>query len=277
MARQSPILTSLNRGEVSPQLLGRTDLEHLRMAAQIQENFQPRVLGPMQMRPGSANVGQVQGGNYLTKLIPFVASFGETAIIELNQNQMRVWKCDAADKIPPYLVTRAAVGTSIADFGALGGWTTTSTGAARINSNTAGLAIWNVNSGASATAWTAVSVDPADQATEHALRFNVLDGPIQFQVGLSATDDSIFGAQVLDTGVYSMAFTPNAGTIYVTFTSYINPETTNTLTQTQPNGLMTVRVGKIAVESAGVMTIPTPWGDPSLLSPLRSGAMRRRT
>lgn len=264
MASQSPLLFSFNRGEISTQLLGRTDLEHLRLAAQIQENWQPRVLGPMSLRPGSAFIGDVASATAPTKTIPFVAAFSDTALIELSPNIMRVWVSDPNGIALPALVTRASVATSIPNFS---GWATSATGTAQVSATSGGLQFGSINIGAQATATATVSVASGDIAKEHAVRIVVVDGPINFQIGSYAGADDIFGLETLDTGTYSLAFTPGTTTIYPQFTSAVGPANFNTLLQTQPQAIQTVTVASIAIESAGVMTLPTPWGVNELAPP----------
>ena len=259
MPKQTPLLFSFNRGEVSPQLLGRTDLEHLRLAAQIQENWQPRVLGPMQLRPGSEHIGQIASSATPGKLLPFVASFNDTAFLEFTPNQMRVWVNDAP-------VTRAAVATNVPTFES-GYWVLTNTGATQSAATLSGLYFWYVNVGAEGRASAAITVASGDQNTEHAVRIVISHGPVRFQVGTSSTDDSIFGVETLDTGEYSLAFTPGTGTIYLTFSTYIAPENFNTLAQTQPQAVQTVTVDSITLEGPGPMVLATPWGANELAIP----------
>lgn len=250
MGRVNALLFGLNRGEVSTLLLGRTDLEHLRLAAQIQENWLPRILGPASMRPGSQHLGS-PANSAPTKLIPFCASFGDTAEIELTANLFRVWVNDA-------LVTRAAVTTVVPGFGS-GLWAGTGTGTANVTITGAGVVFTNLNRGAFATATAAVTVSAPNQTVEHAVRIVVENGPVIFRIGSQPNFEDVFKTEILNTGVYSMAFTPGAATIYPQFTSYIDPENFNTLALTQPQGLQSVTVTSIALEGPGVLTLPTPW------------------
>lgn len=261
MARNDPILVAYNRGEISTQLLGRTDLEHLRLAAQIQENWQPRVLGPMTFRPGSEFIGVVNEGNVPTTIFPFVAASNDTAVIELQPNQLRAWVVDSSlPDNPITLVTRAPVGTTVPSFGS-GSWVVTQqTGTAAISISAAGVAFANLNIGANAGVNCPVTIASGDVGIEHALRLTVTDGPIKFSVGSSLGLDDLFGTEVLDTGVFSMAFTPTqAGTIYIQIDSSIGPENFNTIATTQPQGLQVTSITTLVLEGPGPMTLPTPW------------------
>src|SRR5919204_6247125 len=97
-------LYALNAGEVSKIALARTDVAKLRMAAACQVNWLPYVVGPMALRPGLFFVGEV-AGDAPARLLRFVFSKLDTALIELTANKMRVW----INETP---VIRAAVATT---------------------------------------------------------------------------------------------------------------------------------------------------------------------
>lgn len=245
MSNLKTLFQSLNRGEVSPLALARTDIEKLRLSAEIQVNYQPRVIGPMMLRPGFEYIGEIYNDQKCLP-IPFVAAFADTAIIELTHVLMRVWVNDQ-------LVTRRAVSTIVPPLYPVGRWVAVGTGTSVINL-AGNLTIADVNSGATATVTTAVSVLSADQATEHAVRIVVDQGPILFRVGSQSGLDDIFETELLAQGTYSMAFTPNAGTIYLQFSSTALVPTSTTL-----DALPVVIVRSIAIEPPGVMQIPAPW------------------
>ena len=258
MSRQTELAFACNRGEISSLLLARTDLEHLRLAAQIQENWLPRVLGPMMLRPGSGFVGEVFG-DAPTKIIPFVAAFDDTAVIELTDLIMRVWVDDA-------LVTRPSVTTYVPAFSDPS-WLTSSTGTAAVSVTADGLTIGDLNQGAVASATCTISVATADQNTEHGLRVVVTNGPVIMRIGSSSGGNDVFYDETLDTGTYSMAFTPGAATVYLQFISTIGAENFNTLTKSQPQGLQTVTIQSASIELPGVLVLPTPWPEGLLTAP----------
>lgn len=256
MARVNTLFASLNMGEVSQLALARTDLQRLRVAAQSMVNWLPRTLGPMMLRPGTEFIGEVKG-DAPAKIFPFVSAFDDTAILELTDSKLRVWVNDA-------LVTRKAVGTTIPPFSS---WTFVATGTSQHAISGGAIIFNNVNAGASATATTAVTVAAADQATEHAARVVIVNGPVIIRIGSASGLDDIFGQETLDTGTYSLAFTPNVGTFYVQFATTASPENYNTLTQTQPQALQNVIINSISIENAGVMELPTPWALASIQAP----------
>jgi hypothetical protein len=242
---------ALNRGEVSPLALARTDLEKLRLAAQSMVNWMPRTVGPMTFRPGTEFIGEVLN-DLPCEYIEFVAAFADTALLELTNNTMRVWINEA-------LMTRLAVGTIIPAFG--GSWALTATGTATASVGGGNLTFGAVNAGALATAIATVSVAAPDRATEHALRIVVENGPVNFQIGSTSGGVDLFPVETLDAGIYSLAFTPGAGTatIYIQFSSTSSAENYNTTSKTQPTALQQVQVTSIALEAPGVFNIPAPW------------------
>ena len=256
MARQDQALYSFNRGEVSTLALARTDIEQLRLAAQSQVNWRPRTLGPMIFRPGTAYIGATLN-NAPSRLIPYVAAFADTAILEMTSGVMRVWRNDA-------LITRVAVGTTIPDFPS---WSTTATGTAVVTTAIGSLTMSGMNNGATAFASVQLNVANVDVAKEHALRFTVVNGPVQFSVGTVAGLGDVFPIETLDNGTYSMAFTPNNSTIYVEFSAVQLPNNANTVAQAIPTWAQQVRVSNISLESAGVFSMPTPWASAQIGTP----------
>ena len=247
MARQSPIFVAFNRGEVSPQVLGRTDVEHLRLAAQVQENWQPRVLGPMTLRPGSEMIGEPLGPG---RQIPFIAQADDVARIELTDGLMRVWVNDA-------VITRQSVAASLPAFGSSGWNITAQTGTAQVSMAGGNLQFSGLNAGAYATVDYEMAVP--NVGVEHAVRIVVSDGPVIFRVGSTRGAEDLFISATLDTGTYSLAFTPLGSVAWIEFSSTISSENYSTNRQSQPQGLQTVGVFSIALESAGPMMLPTPW------------------
>ncbi len=233
-------LYSLNAGEVSKLALSRVDVARMRMAAECQLNWLPWVVGPMMLRPGLYFVGEVQGDSP-ARLVRFVFSKLDTALIELTPNVMRVW-------VNEQLVTRAAVGTTIGDpffSGAGGFWTTANTTSGASATVAGGVATLTcIPVGGLAQIQQTLSIAPADQGREHALRLVITQGPVVFRVGSTAGAADLIPQTTLDTGTHSLAFTPSSGsaTIQIESTDGWN----KTLTQ-------------CAIESAGVMTLPTPW------------------
>ncbi len=233
MPRQNSALHAFNRGLLSRYALARTDVERPKLSAEEQTNWLPRLLGPMTLRPGLGYKWETKSDN-AAEVIPFYFGADDTAAIELTDSVMRV----AVDDV---LVTRASVATTVTngDMSSSAGWTLS-------NGVISGgiMSLTSPASGTTASGYRSVTVAGGDQATEHALRIVVTQGPVTFKCGTSAGDDSLISRTELDTGYHSLTVTPGTGTIYVYF------ETTQRYS---------ARVDSITVEAAGVMELPTPW------------------
>lgn len=92
MARVSPILTSFNAGELSPQLYGRVDVEKYTAGCRRMENFVPLVHGPARRRPGTYFVAEVKNSAKAVRLIPFEFSITQAYILEFGDQYVRFYK-----------------------------------------------------------------------------------------------------------------------------------------------------------------------------------------
>lgn len=202
---QKSSLYSFNRGIISALALARVDIKRAAIAAAIQQNYWPRVLGPMMLRPGLQRIGQTSG-NALSKLVPFVKATTDTALLEITSSfAMYVWINDS-------LVTVPAVGTQTTNslfIVNITGWT--------VNDEAGASSVWeagsylkqsSTNGSASAIVDQLVSVAGADQNKEHLLEVGVNRGPVTLAIGTGTTDDSYVNETVLETGQYVFSFTP---------------------------------------------------------------------
>src|SRR5262249_34416800 len=136
------------------------------------------------------------------KLLRFVYSKTDTALIELTGNEMRIWINDA-------LLTRPAVTTAILDptFTGTGGhWSTSNTTAGATATVSGGLTLTCTPVGGLAQAQQTVSV--ANIGVEHGIRVVVTNGPVTFRVGSSAGLSDVIAQTVLDTGTHSLSCVP---------------------------------------------------------------------
>jgi hypothetical protein len=240
MARGNFPLYSLNAGEVSKVALARVDVAKLRMAAACQVNWLPYVVGPMALRPGLTYVGEVLG-DAPARLLRFVFSKLDTALIELTENKMRVWVNEA-------LVSRAAVATSIGDpfFLGLGIWLTTNTtsgATAPVGGGVCTLSCPPV--GGLAQIQQTVTVSPPAFGIEHAIRIVITQGPVVFRAGSTLGGADLIPQTTLDTGTHSLTFTPGSANLCIQI------ETTDAWAKT---------LTSCAIETAGPLVLPTPWG-----------------
>lgn len=136
MAR--PPFVAFNRGILSPKALARVDLDRTKLSAETMTNWLPKPQGAMTLRPGTKYLGSSYNDSG-AEFIEFVAASdsGETALIELTDNLMRVWlssdtgnsafesPVQAGVDVP---LARPAVSTTVALTDT--GWSNTSTGGA---------------------------------------------------------------------------------------------------------------------------------------------------
>lgn len=241
MATINTLVHSFNVGEVSSAALARVDNERLRLAAEIQENLYPHVIGKGQVRPGGVYLGAT-ASNAKTRLIPFIRETDDVALLEFTSALLRVWEDGDT------LVTRPSVTSTVTngDFSSSAGWTLTATSGATATISGGYLTLAATARGASAYCERSVTTTTA--GTEHALRIVVTKGPVLFRCGSSSGDDDYIASTSLDTGTHSLAFIPS-GTYYPRFTTRSERQ---------------CQVDSITVESAGVMTLPAPWTEGQL-------------
>lgn len=245
MARTRVAKLAFNRGLVSRLGLARADIKRLALSAAEQVNWMTRVLGSMMLRPGGEHLGSTND-DLQARFIPFIFSTNDTALIELTDLTMRVWKDDE-------VITRVAVSTAITNgtFDAsLASWTD--------NDDVGATSVWAAGgymslSGTgslSARRRQQVSVAAADLNKLHALHIVIERGDVTLRAGSSAGDDSYINAVTLHKGVHSITLTP-AGDIYLELSGSAIP---------------VALVDSIAVEAAGDMVLATPWASANLRS-----------
>src|SRR5262249_31994842 len=94
-----------------------------------------------------------------------------------------------------------------------------------------------------------VNVAPADRGTEHGIRIVVTAGPVTFRVGSTAGASDLIAQTVLDTGTHSLSCTPTTATFIIAIES--TDQWSKAVTQ-------------CAIEPAGIVSLPTPWGEADL-------------
>ncbi len=228
-----------NHGIVSPLGLARVDQKRVALAAEVMTNWIARVLGYMSLRPGLGYIGSTNS-NAKPRFLPFIFATDDTALVEFTNSTMRVWISD----VP---LTRVAVSTTVTNgtfAGNITGWTDGSDVGASIAWDTGNYMRLTGTGTAHAIGYQAITIAAGDQAKENALHVTIARGPVTFKLGTSLGDDSIFNEAVLDTGVHSLAFTPNTGTVYIQFIS---------------SAAYKVQVQACVIESAGIVTIASPY------------------
>lgn len=241
MARERPHLFALNGGAVSPLALGRTDLARMRITAEQFHNCFPKVIGPLQFRPGLGYDGSTKN-DAAARHLPFVFSANDTALVEISDLLVR----PLVDGQP---ISRVAVSSSITngDFSSGTGWTLAY---ANVNSSVSGaLVLQAFPRGVTASATRTFSVAAGDRPKEHGIQINVTRGNPRFKLGSSSGAQDIIPETLLLPGVHSLAFTPNVATVYLEF---------NSQAETQ------VVVDSVQIEAAGELTIASPWATAEL-------------
>lgn len=196
-------------------------------------NWDPRVLGPMALRPGLEHIRTLLGES---KQFPFVFSVDDTAQLDISDRAMRV-------SIDDVLLTRATVtaATTNGNFTTdLTGWTDNDEAGSASTWSAGTLALLG-NGTTGAIRDQEVTVNEPDVV--HALRIVVSRGPVLLRVGSSLGDDDYIGETTLGTGTHSLAFTPNSN-FHIRFMSRRS---------------FTSLVDSCNVESAGTVSLPTPW------------------
>lgn len=236
MAENNVLVHRFNACEVSRAALSRIDQERIRLNAERQENIFPYVIGKGIYRPGTRYIAQTYN-NDRTRLVPFVKSIGNTAVLEFGNQVMRALVNGA-------LVERAAVTSAVSngDFASSTNWTlTAATGAtATISSNQ--LTLYCPARGSSASAKQEVLT--SSSGTEHALRIRVLFERVTFECGSTDGDDDYIERTTLEVGYHSLAFTPTTSSYWIKFSSTLD---------------RSVVVSSVQVESAGIMELTIPW------------------
>ena len=237
MARERPHLFALNGGAVSPLALGRTDLARMRVTAEEFHNCFPKVIGPMQFRPGLGYDGSTQS-DAAARYLPFIFSASDTALCELTNLLFR-------PIVNGQPITRVSVATTITggDFSSNIGWTLTS---ADINSSESGkLALYSFPRGVRSIARKSFTVAVGDRTKEHAIRIDVNRGKPKFKMGSTLGGQDIIAETELFEGLHSLAFTPTGvATVFIEF---------NSLSENRDV------VDSVAIEGAGILTLPAPW------------------
>lgn len=230
-------LLALNRGIVSPLALARIDVARVRLSAEVMTNWTAKTQGAMMLRAGMEYLGNTEGDSECV-LVPFVAATDDTALLEMTVGQFRVRLADG-------LLTRPAVTTTINNgtFASATGWTQAHAGGATASFGGSGLTLLAKNRGGMAIVRQLVAVAGGNIGIEHALRITVTRGPVTFRCGSTVGGTEYIAETSLGTGTHSLAFTPTGG-FYVQF---------------QSSADVNRIVASVAVEAAGVVTVPTPY------------------
>lgn len=233
-------LLAFNRGVISPLALARIDLDRLQFSAETQTNWMPRVLGSMMLRPGLEYIHATKSNNKPGH-IPFIAATDDTAILEFTDSVLRI-------SVDEELITRPAVTAAVTNgsfTSNVTSWTDADESGATSSWATGGYLNLLGTGTNEASRTQLITVNEAN--TIHALRIVINRGPVKVRIGSTATNGSYHTA-TLGTGTHSLAFTPT-GNFYINFSSALS---------------YSVRVDSVAIESSGVLELPTPYTEDDL-------------
>ena len=236
MPKQINAMLAFNRGLLSRFGLARADLARYSMAAEIQENWMPRVLGSMKLRSGFGYLSGTKSNNK-ARQIPFIFSATDTALIEITASVLRV-------RVADVLITRPTVTAAVTNgtFDSnLTGWTNSDESGATSAWQTGGYMSLIGTGTNSAIRDQQVTVNEAN--TEHALRIIIARGPVTLKVGSSQGDDSYIKETSLGVGTHSLSFTPT-GNFWIRFSNV---------------RIAASWVDSVAVEGAGIMELTVPY------------------
>jgi hypothetical protein len=232
---------AFNRGILSRLGTARVDIKRTALSAAVMSNWMPRVLGSMMLRPGLGYLGATRF-NSKTRLIPFVFSSSDAAVIECTSTNMRVWANDA-------LVSRPAVTAVITNgefVGSLAGWTDADEAGATSTWDAGGSLSLSGSGTNSAIRYQLVTV--VESGVEHGLRVVVGRGTVMLRVGSTVGGAEYLSDVSLRAGEHSIAFTP-AGNFYVQ------------LANITPNAAL---VDRVSFDAEGPISITTPWFEQNL-------------
>lgn len=233
MPRGNFPLYSLNGGEVGTDAIARFDLDRLRYAAVLQDNFFPHVIGKMQLRPGFEDLDSYVEG---VRMIPFVVSGSVTYMLVFTPNRMEVMRGGE------YL-TREAVSTTIpdGDFNAFTAWSDVSTGGASAAVSGGNLVLSGASGGV-AIARQQVIVPADGNNQDQGLTVDVVRGPVTIRIGSSSGLDNHLSV-TLEEGSHTLNFRPSA-IFWIDLITTENRE---------------IIVNSVGIASAGRISIDTPW------------------
>lgn len=235
MAKAAVYVHAFNAGVWDRDILPRIDQEKARLVTEQQTNWLCTVTGKMFVRPGQEYLGQ-SASNVEAELREFVFGATDAALLEFTNGVLRFWVDDQ-------LITRPSVTSAVVsgDFSSATGWTLASTAGQTTTVSGGYLNLTAAGKGGLALAKQQVTT--SSSGIEHALRIEVDRGPVTFRCGSTEGGDEYIAETTLREGLHSLAFTPS-GSYWVQFQSALP---------------VLKRVQSIAVEAAGVLTLPTPY------------------
>lgn len=101
MPRQNRVYTNFSAGEISPKLVGRSDIEKYFQGCATLENYIVLPGGGTESRPGTHHVSPVKTEANKTRLLPFVFSNQQAYVLELGNLYCRIYSNNGRVESPP--------------------------------------------------------------------------------------------------------------------------------------------------------------------------------
>jgi len=95
VSRSYPMQNSFNAGELSPRLVGRTDIDKYTSGVLKAQNFIIQPQGGAKHRSGARFVSEVKDSDNKSRLIPFIVSTVQAYMLEFSNNLIRFYKDEA--------------------------------------------------------------------------------------------------------------------------------------------------------------------------------------
>lgn len=112
MARVTTIQTNFTAGELSPRVLGRTDIDRYNSGARTLLNGHPMVHGGFRRRAGTRYVAPLKTAATAARLIPFIYSRAVSYMIELGNGYLRIYTAGGTytgvELVSPYTTAQLA-------------------------------------------------------------------------------------------------------------------------------------------------------------------------
>lgn len=237
MAGGAQELFTFNRGLISRYALARLDVKRTAMSAETMTNWMPTELGPMMLRPGTGYIGTLNSTTH--RILPFVFSTTDTAMIEVTAGVTSFWVDDAP------LTSSSATAVSITNGGFdtdLTGWTDADEGGAVSEWVTGGyMGLTGNGDGAAIRHQQITTVS----GSEYRLRIIVERGPVLLRIGSTASEDDYFREASLGAGEHVIAVTPTSTSMYVQ------------LMNREERRMLVTSVAAVAAST--VVTVANPW------------------
>lgn len=218
MPRTSPLVASMNTGEISPNLWARLDFSKYPYSLKKAENVILMAEGAIRRRAGTRYIAEVKSSSVKGKLKRFKYSTTQAYIVELGNTVMRFFRYQGLISVAN---TDAAVtnGTFTSN---ITGWDNRSTGGGSIAHDATNGRLSLVPGGATSAdiGWAEQAITTTATNTEHVLKFRVIGAPgdkIEFQVGTASVGAQTLAAVEKNVGYHCVAFTPTTSPFYIQF------------------------------------------------------------